>query len=59
MWKNRSMEIDGNCISCGVLNNVIMLKLDWYNDKIIFNRDCDSCEIQCYGNVCKYKKMKV
>jgi hypothetical protein len=47
MWKNRSMEIDGNCISCGVLNNVIMLKLDWYNDKIIFNRDCDSCEIQC------------
>jgi hypothetical protein len=41
------MEIDGNCVSFGVLNDVIMLKLDWYNNEIIFNHDCNSCEIQC------------
>jgi hypothetical protein len=47
MWKNRSMQIDGNCVSFGVLNDVIMFKLDCYDDEIIFNYDCDSCEIQC------------
>jgi hypothetical protein len=31
----------------GVLNNVVMLKLHWYDDGIVFNHDGDLCEIGC------------
>lgn len=35
-----------SCRFFGVLNDV-MLKLDLYDDEIVFNHDCDSCEIEC------------
>jgi hypothetical protein len=25
-----------------------MLKLDWYDDGIVYIHDCDSCEIWCF-----------
>jgi len=46
-WNYESVEIWLNCVDFCILNDVIMIDFYLYDDRIVFDHDCNSCEIKC------------